>query len=77
LSIHPPPPLPTREEYGKMEQKYSEVVTARVYYVLRESLKSLFILIKSVDTATPFNVISQPRSLHGIEPVTLGKVPGA
>ena len=48
-----PPPL-TGEQYGKMEPKYLRVVTARVFYVLREFLTSPFIFNNSVETAAPF-----------------------
>ena len=37
------------------------VVTARVFYVLRGSLTSPFILNNSVETAAPFNLVSHPR----------------
>ena len=37
------------------------VVTARVFYVLRDFLTSPFILNNSVETAAPFNVVSHPR----------------
>ena len=37
------------------------VVTARVFYVLMGSLSSPFIFNNSVETATPFNVVSHPR----------------
>ena len=37
------------------------VITARVFYVIREFLTSPFILNNSVETAAPFNVVSHPR----------------
>jgi len=47
----------TGEQYGEMALKTPRVVTARVFYVLRESLTSPFILNNSV----PFNVVNHPR----------------
>jgi len=55
----PPPPL-TGEQYGKMESKYPEGVTARVFYVLRGFLTSPFILNNLVEMAAPFNVVTHP-----------------
>jgi len=54
-----PPSELIGEQYGKMELKYPEGVTAIVYYVLRESFMSLSsFLINSVETAAPFNLVN-------------------
>ena len=55
----------THHSQGSSTERWSRntlrVVTARVFYVLRESLTSPFILNNSVDTAAPFNVVIHPR----------------
>ena len=54
----PPPPLITWEQYGKMEPKYHEGGHCQsVLYPLTPP----FILINSVETAEPFNVVTHPR----------------
>ena len=57
--VHITFPTTEREQYGKIEPKYLRVVTARVYYVIRGSLTSPFILINSVKTALLFYVATQ------------------
>jgi len=56
----PPPPL-TGEQYGKMEPKYPEGGHCQSVLRAMGVLTSPFILINSVETAAPFNVINHPR----------------
>ena len=80
----PPPPL-TGEQMERCSRNILMMVTARVFYVLRGSLTSPFILNYSVEMAPPFNMVSHPRCceprneslekfppLAAIEPVTVG-----
>ena len=69
----PPPPL-TGEQYGKMEPKYSEGVTARVFYVLKGSLTSPFIVNNSVETIAPFNVVNYSAAMLWAEKLIPWKV---
>jgi len=77
---HPPPPLTeTGEQYGKMDPKYPEGGHCQSVLHPQVIFNVPFILINSVETAAPFNVVVSRKmnpwnffDLDGIEPVTFG-----
>ena len=84
VAYSPHPPL-TEEQYGKLESKYHEAGHCQSAKRLRGVFNAPLIFNNSVETAAPFNVVSQPRCcepkknslekfrpLAGIKPANLG-----